>query len=93
LHAFLPQGGSVLDIFKAITTEPLELPRDVLISGDLRHLLHRLFDKDPATRITVGGRSGAGPILRPIVLLRGSKPTPWRHCQRQTLEPSLPSSR
>jgi hypothetical protein len=48
-----PQGGSVLDIFKAITTEPLELPASAPISPDLRHLFHRLFDKDPAARITV----------------------------------------
>ncbi|KAI8474002.1 MAG: kinase-like domain-containing protein [Monoraphidium minutum] len=54
IYGQLPfQGGSVLDIFKAITSDPLELPGDVLISPDLRDLLHRLFDKDPAARITV----------------------------------------
>lgn len=50
-----PQGGSVLDIFKAITNEPLDLPEGVLVSPNLRDLFGRLFDKDPATRITVSG--------------------------------------
>ncbi|KAI8467317.1 MAG: hypothetical protein J3K34DRAFT_523847 [Monoraphidium minutum] len=54
IYGQLPfQGGSVLDIFKAITNEPLELPGDVLISRELRDLLHRLFDKNPAARISV----------------------------------------
>jgi len=43
----------VLDIFKAITNEPLELPDSIPISPDLAHLFHLLFDKNPATRITV----------------------------------------
>lgn len=47
------QGGSVLDVFKAIATEDLELPAGMIISPALRDLFGRLFDKDPATRITL----------------------------------------
>ena len=43
----------MLDIFKAITDQPLELPPEIPISADLRDLFTRLFDKDPSTRITV----------------------------------------
>jgi hypothetical protein len=47
------QGSGVLDVFKAITTEPLELLPSVPISADLADLFTRIFDKDPATRITL----------------------------------------
>ncbi|KAF8069424.1 GRIK2 [Scenedesmus sp. PABB004] len=54
IYGRLPfQGGSVLDVFKAITGTPLALPDDTPISPSLRHLFGRLFDKDPATRITL----------------------------------------
>lgn len=54
IYGRLPfQGSSVLDVFKAITTAQLELPDDVTISPSLTHLFGRLFDKDPATRITL----------------------------------------
>lgn len=49
------QGGSVLDIFKAITSAPLQLPPAVPVSPALSDLLHRLFEKDPGRRITVAG--------------------------------------
>jgi [calcium/calmodulin-dependent protein kinase] kinase len=54
IYGRLPfQGSSVLDVFKAITTAELALPDDIKISPSLQHLFGRLFDKDPATRISL----------------------------------------
>ena len=54
IYGKLPfQGGNVLDIFKAITTMPLELPEEVVISSELRDLFEKLFEKDAEKRITI----------------------------------------
>jgi hypothetical protein len=54
----------MLDIFKAITSTPLELPPEVPISSELAHLFGRLFEKDPTQRITIQVRRAAG--RRPV---------------------------
>jgi hypothetical protein len=52
IYGQLPfQGGSVMDVFKAIASTELELPEDIKISYSLRDLFSRLFDKNPETRI------------------------------------------
>lgn len=54
IYGQLPfQGDSILDIYRAITDEPLQLPSDVLISPSLRDLFEQIFEKDPTKRITV----------------------------------------
>jgi [calcium/calmodulin-dependent protein kinase] kinase len=63
IYGRLPfQGSSVLDVFKAITTAELQLPDDIKISHSLQHLFARLFDKDPATRITLQVRAPLGTV-------------------------------
>ncbi|VVC29341.1 Armadillo-type fold,Protein kinase, ATP binding site,WD40-repeat-containing domain,Protein kinase [Cinara cedri] len=75
LYAFvygrLPYNAdSVLAIHDQIRTQPVQWPVDPETSPQLVHLLHRLLDKDPNTRITLPAikqhdwvtRSGAEPL-------------------------------
>lgn len=46
-------GETKHDLFKVITTSPLNFPDDVSVPDDLKYLLTKLLDKSPAKRITI----------------------------------------
>lgn len=45
------KAHSILGLYDEICNSPLKFPNDVHVSDSLKHLLQRMLDKDPATRI------------------------------------------
>ena len=70
---------SVAALFRAVRADPLRFPADVPASAELKDLLCRMMDKDPAARLTLAGAAahpwtrGAG---RAAGVPRGLPPAP-----------------
>lgn len=47
------KADSILGLYDKICNAPLEFPPDVFVSDSLKHLITRLLDKDPETRISL----------------------------------------
>jgi len=46
-------ASSVYDMYEAVCTQELQLPSSSTVSPCMEHLLRRLLDKDPSTRLTL----------------------------------------
>ena len=60
-----------IDLYKEICEAPLEFPNDVFVSESLKHLLVKLLDKDPESRIHLNGV-----MSHPWVTHNGLRPIP-----------------
>lgn len=45
------RAESLMGLYDAICSEPLQFPPEIFISDSLKHLLRRLLEKDPSKRI------------------------------------------
>ena len=45
----------MISLYDKICNEPLEMPNEPFVSDSLRHLITRLLDKDPESRISLVG--------------------------------------
>ena len=45
------KSDSILGLYDEICEAPLKFPRDVFVSNSLKHLLSKLLDKDPDSRM------------------------------------------
>lgn len=46
-------AGSIIGVQAAVRTEPLRFPEQPKLSENLRHLISRMLDKDPTSRINL----------------------------------------
>ena len=60
-----------MELYKEISQAPLAFPDGVFVSNSLRHLLTKLLDKDPDTRISLNGV-----LSHPWVTHNGLRPIP-----------------
>ena len=60
-----------MELYKEICEAPLHFPSDTFVSGSLKHLLTKLLDKDPESRIHLNGV-----MSHPWVTHNGLRPIP-----------------